>query len=78
MADDDWPKTMRVVVHLRQGGYIEGIPSEVTADDFANLKEALTEVTASSDGWQVNLETAEGWAVFPGSSVNYVMVETDG
>lgn len=66
----------RVVVHLVNGDSVAGKTVEWTDEEFTLFKKAVAEQAASSNGWQVNLESDNGsWAVFPKQSVLYVELE---
>lgn len=71
----EWPKTCRTIICTRGGDLIAGLWTDVTEEEFDNIKNVLTEYAVRSIGWQVNIETETGWSIVPGGSVAYINVE---
>lgn len=68
----------RVVVHLKSGRTVEGAYEETTQAEIEVAKEGIADAASHSDGWEIHLPTAEGWACVPGSSIDYIALEVVG
>ncbi len=80
MDEPDSSKQYRTRIHLINGGVLEGIviagplTSENEPITLMEVRERLADKLATSEGWQVNTETARGWVCAPKQSVLYLEI----